>query len=187
MPGTESKREEIVRLAFSRFYDGGFHATGVDTILAESGISKRTLYKYFPSKEDLIEAVLDFYGEDIIRELFDPLPSNADPREQILRFFDIRREMMEKEPTRGCLGIKASQEFSGKNAEIARHGAKAPRRVEERFTTLCIAAGYKRAGDLGRQINILFQGALLLAQVFNEVAPFVAAKEAVKVLLDRTE
>ena len=40
--------------------------------MADSGISKRTLYKYFSSKEELIEAVLDHYGECIVHEFFDP-------------------------------------------------------------------------------------------------------------------
>lgn len=181
------KREEIVRLAFARFYDGGFHATGIDTVLAGSGISKRTLYKYFPSKEDLIEAVLEFYGEGIVRELFDPVPSEIDPRKQIMAFFDIRKAMMDQEPTRGCLGIQASQEYAGRNHEIAKHGATAPRRVEERFIKLCESAGFSNPEELGRQINVLFQGALLLAQVFNDNAPFSSAKQAVDVLLKNAE
>src|SRR5271154_468191 len=43
----EDKKLEIVRYAFDRFYEGGFHATGMEAALAGSGISKRTLYKYF--------------------------------------------------------------------------------------------------------------------------------------------
>ena len=53
----EGKKLEIVKYAFDRFYEAGFHATGMEAALVGSGISKRTLYKYFPSKEDLIEVV----------------------------------------------------------------------------------------------------------------------------------
>jgi AcrR family transcriptional regulator len=182
---TESKRQEIVRTAFERFYDGGFHATGVDAVMADSGISKRTLYKYFPSKEDLIEATLEFYSEGIVRELFDPVMSLSDePRAQIMAFFEIRKAMMDKEPTRGCLGIKASQEYVGRHAGIAAHGERAARRVEQSFVELCERADFDRPKELGRQINLLFQGALLLAQVFGDSSPFVSAKHAVAALLE---
>ena len=100
-----TKKQEIIAQAYDAFYDGGFHATGIDTVMANSGISKRTLYKYFPSKEDLIEAVLDQYGEDTDTYLFQPaLARSADPREQILALFDVRREMMER-TCRGCLAM----------------------------------------------------------------------------------
>ncbi len=46
----EGKKLEIVKYAFDRFHDGGFHATGMEAALAGSGISKRTIYKYFPQK-----------------------------------------------------------------------------------------------------------------------------------------
>src|SRR6201981_916000 len=86
----EGKKLEIVKYAFDRFYEGGFHATGMEAALAGSGISKRTIYKYFPSKEDLIEAVLRLYGQVIVHELFGPVASIDDPREQIVAFFDVR-------------------------------------------------------------------------------------------------
>src|ERR1700747_930333 len=86
----EGKKLEIVKYAFDRFYEGGFHATGMEAALAGSGISKRTIYKYFPSKEDLIEAVLRLYSEAIVDELFGPVANISDPREQIVAFFDVR-------------------------------------------------------------------------------------------------
>src|SRR6201985_1443171 len=85
----EGKKLEIVKYAFDRFYKGGFHATGMEAALAGSGISKRTIYKYFPSKEDLIEAVLQLYGDHIVEELFGPVAHISDPREQIIAFFDV--------------------------------------------------------------------------------------------------
>jgi AcrR family transcriptional regulator len=53
-----SKREQIVDVALSLFYQGGFNATGVDKIVSESGVTKKTLYAHFKSKDELILATL---------------------------------------------------------------------------------------------------------------------------------
>ena len=53
-----AKKQDIIRLAYDVFYKHGFHATGVDKLLNDSGISKRTMYKYFRSKEELIAATI---------------------------------------------------------------------------------------------------------------------------------
>ena len=55
------KRCQIVEAAFKLFKARGFYATGVDLIMQTANVSKRTLYKYFPTKNDLIVAVLDYY------------------------------------------------------------------------------------------------------------------------------
>jgi AcrR family transcriptional regulator len=185
-PQAEDKKLEIVKWAFDRFYEGGFHATGIDTAIAGSGISKRTVYKYFPSKEELIEAVLVHYGEFIMHELFDPVAAIKDPRKQIVAFFDARKTMIDENPTRGCLGIKASQEYVGKHERILALGRIAASRVEERFIELCKRAGFTQSVKLGKQINVLFQGALLLAHVSGDSSSFVSAKAAVTTLLEKT-
>ena len=53
-----SKREQIVDVALNLFYQGGFNATGVDKITAESGVTKKTIYAHFKSKDELILATL---------------------------------------------------------------------------------------------------------------------------------
>src|ERR1700748_488198 len=97
----EGKKLEIVKYAFDRFYEAGFHATGMEAALAGSGISKRTLYKYFQSKEDLIEAVLWLYSESITHHLFDPVSGISNPRTQIIEFFDVKK-VTGRAFTRGC-------------------------------------------------------------------------------------
>lgn len=178
-----TKKQEIIAQAYDAFYDGGFHATGIDTVMANSGISKRTLYKYFPSKEDLIEAVLEQYGEDTDTFLFKPaLGRSDDPREQILALFDIRQEMMSKN-CRGCLAMKAGQEYIGKHDGIAARGRDASVYVERRFIELCEKAGLKNPTDTGRQLNLLFQGAALAGQMQQNPGVFDVAKRAVHILL----
>jgi len=179
-----AKKQEIIAQAYEAFYDGGFHATGIDTVMANSGISKRTLYKYFSSKEDLIEAVLARYGEDTDAFLFKPaLVRSDDPREQIAALFDVRREMMTRTPCRGCLAMKAGQEYIGRHEGIAAHGRAASVYLEGRFTELCEKAGVKAPRETGRQIALLFQGAALTAQMQQDPSVFDVAKKAAHILL----
>jgi len=58
-----SKREKLVETALKLFCSGGFHATGIDRILAESGVAKMTLYNHFKSKDELILAALRLRDE----------------------------------------------------------------------------------------------------------------------------
>ena len=179
-----TKKQEIIAQAYHAFYEGGFHATGIDTVMANSGISKRTLYKYFTSKEDLIEAVLDQYGADTDRLLFAPaLARSSDPRTQIEAIFDVRREMMAQSACRGCLAMKAGQEYIGRHDGIAERGKDASIYVERRFVALCEKAGLKNPAETGRQINLLFQGAALTGQMQQDASVFDSARNALRILL----
>lgn len=178
------KRQEIIDQAYRIFYDGGFHATGVDKVMADSGISKRTLYKYFPSKEQLIEAVLDHYAGLVEASLFAPAFARSDdPRQRILALFDVRREAMDASACLGCLAMKAAGEFKGKHAGIEARGREASRFIEDRFVELCRQAGVADAGEVGRQVNLLFQGAVLTSQARGDTEVFDAAKKVVEGLI----
>jgi AcrR family transcriptional regulator len=180
----QGKKLEIVKYAFDRFFEGGFHATGMEAALAGSGISKRTIYKYFPSKEDLIQAVLRLYGEVIVHELFDPVEGISEPREQIVAFFDVRRTTG-RMLTRGCLGMKAAQEYAGKHDGIVKLGISANSRGEAKFLELCKRAGFAEPARLAKQLNLIFQGALVLSHASGDTSPFLLAKDAATAVLEK--
>jgi AcrR family transcriptional regulator len=185
-PVFKDEKLEIVRWAFDRFYEEGFHAAGIDSVMAGSGISKHTVHEYFSSKEELIEAVLEYYGAGIGCQLFDPaISASDDPRQQILAFFDVLKAAIDETPVRGCLGIRAAQEYLGKHENIAALGRNAALGVEQRFIEICERARFGEPEKLGKEINILFQGALLLSQVHGNSSPFVSAKSAVAALLEK--
>lgn len=177
------KKLEIVKYAFDRFYERGFHATGMEAALAGSGISKRTLYKYFQSKEELIAAVLQLYGEHLVRELFGPVAGISDPREQIVEFFDVRKTTG-RMLTRGCLGMKAAQEFTGKHDGLVALGVQASSRGEVKFFELCKRAGFARPQHVAKQLNLILQGAMTLSNAVGNTSPFLAAKDAVVAVLE---
>jgi AcrR family transcriptional regulator len=188
----EGKKLEIVKYAFDRFHEGGFHATGMEAALAGSGISKRTLYKYFPSKEDLIEAVLQLYSEHVTHEIFDPLAHISDPSEQILALFDRSKATGKttgknggKALTRGCLGMKAAQEFAGKHDGIVKLAQFAASRAEVKFTELCKRAEFPEAARVAKELNVVFQGAMVLSHVAGDTLPFLTAKPVVAGILEK--
>ena len=182
VPG--GKRQEIIDRAYALFYDGGFHATGVDAVMADTGISKRTLYKYFPSKEHLIEAVLEHYGHVVEAKVLEPaFARSSDPRGRILALFDVRREMMDGQDCLGCLAMKAAQEYRGKHAGIEAIGQKASFFIEEKLIELCAEAGLSDPDTRGRQISMLLQGAVLTSQVRGNSAVFADARAAAERLL----
>ena len=66
---TSEARKRILETADRLFYQDGIRAVGIDRIIAEAGVAKMSLYKHFPSKDDLILAVLQ-YREQSVLEFF---------------------------------------------------------------------------------------------------------------------
>ncbi len=97
-------QERILETADRLFYGQGIRAVGVDTIAAEIGISKRTLYNYFPSKDELIVAYLS-------RRLQPALPSSLPPVQQILGNFERLERTFTSGVFRGCPFVNAVAEL----------------------------------------------------------------------------
>src|SRR6267378_3738061 len=103
-PAKEAMQERILDTAGRLFYGQGIRAVGVDTVAAEIGISKRTLYNHFPSKDALIAAYL--------ARRFTPLPPSAKPPvEQILGIFDRLERTFPSKDFRGCPFVNAVAEL----------------------------------------------------------------------------
>ena len=66
---TSEARQRILETADRLFYQDGIRAVGIDRIIAEANVAKMSLYKHFPSKDDLILAVLQ-YREQGVLEFF---------------------------------------------------------------------------------------------------------------------
>ncbi len=78
------KRRAILDAATKTFMRDGFGLAGIDRIVEESGVSKRTLYAHFPSKEALFGAIIREYCEVILTPLREPDLSDRDPRETLI-------------------------------------------------------------------------------------------------------
>src|ERR1700712_3894761 len=110
-PDKPSMKERILETADRLFYLQGIRAIGVDTIAAEIGISKRTLYNHFPSKDALIAAYLE-------RRFTKAPPSDKPPVAQILGTFDRLERGFASKGFRGCPFVNAVAELGTGDASV---------------------------------------------------------------------
>lgn len=185
---TETKRDEIVRIAYEIFYKHGFHATGVERLLAGSGISKRTLYKYFRSKDDLIVAAIAYYQDT----LFGALPGElrrlaSDPHGQLLAIFELRREAFERGDFTGCFAINAKVELKSRHGGVETACVRFSRDLEALMRGLCEQAGFTDPEQIARQLTLLLEGTIIYAQIHRDASVAVTARDTAATILATAE
>ena len=178
------RRDHLVGTALALFSKHGYHATGIDRILAESGVAKMTLYKHFRSKDDLILAVLRRRDEEFRRWFQAEIESRAaTPHERILAAFDVLEAWFKDPEFNGCCFIHAAGEYGSKDNRVHTAAAEHKARVLGYFRDLAQAAGAAAPDDLARQLMLLVDGAIVTAHVSGDAASARGARTLAEVLL----
>src|SRR6266550_538257 len=174
--GKIDMKERILKTADRLFYLQGIRAIGVDTIAAAIGISKRTLYNHFPSKDALISAYL-------MRRFVKARPSDKSPVEQILGTFDSLERRFSAKDFRGCPFVNAVAELGSEDQSVRKIAVafKESRRLW--FRDLLLELGVADAEGLATQLALLVDGSIAQDLVRNDPAMARAAKQAAAVLL----
>jgi AcrR family transcriptional regulator len=184
MEVASARRDHLVETALSLFYKNGFHATGIDTILAESGVAKMTLYKYFKSKDELILAALELRHERwsawFLREIE---RRSRSPRRRLLLVFDVLGEWFRSEDFRGCFFLNAASEYGGLEPRIHEAVAGHKRWVRELLGRFASEARATDANGLAGRLALLMEGAISVALVERNAESARAAKDAAEVLI----
>lgn len=151
--------ERILAAAEELFYSQGIQAAGVDAIAAAARVSKRTLYRHFPSKALLVATWLEHRTQALLRH-------DADPRERILRTFAALEQWFASPRFRGCPFVNAVCELGGDPshpAVVIAMRLKAERRAW--FEQALREAGAPQPAELAEQLMIVFEGAIATAMV----------------------
>jgi len=186
----KSKRDELVETALRLFYTQGFNATGIDKILAESGVAKMTMYKHFKSKDELILAVLDRRDEQFRGWLTGEMDkASQNPRDQLLAMFDALEDWFKGRAFKGmefsgCAFINASSEFAKLDHPAHRIATRHKQSVLDDIAKRCEAAGAPAPLELAEQLALLKEGAIVTAQVRGLTNAAQIAKSIAKGLLD---
>lgn len=178
------RRDHLVGTALALFSKHGYHATGIDRILAESGVAKMTLYKHFRSKDELILAVLRRRDEEFCRWFQAEVEARAaTPRERILAVFDVLETWFKDPDFNGCCFIHAAGEYARKDDPVHLAAAEHKARIQSYLRELAQTAGAASADDVSRQLMLLVDGAIVAAHVSGDVIGARSARNLAEALL----
>jgi AcrR family transcriptional regulator len=167
--------ERILETADRLFYGQGT-TIGVDTLADEAGISKRTLYNHYPSKDALIEAYLT-------RRIRLIPTSDKPPAQQILDDFDRLERAFASEGFRGCAFVNAVAELKDPQHAANAIALQFKELRRQWFRALLERGGAPDPEGLSLQLLLLVDGAIAAALVRKDPTVARAARQAARVLL----
>ncbi|HLZ60911.1 MAG TPA: TetR/AcrR family transcriptional regulator [Ktedonosporobacter sp.] len=181
-----SARQRLLEVAGALFYQEGIRAIGVDTIVAQSGVGKATLYRHFPTKDDLIAAYLE--EEDRLWwQWFDEViaPHAGSPKEQLLAFFEACVPRLMQPGFRGCAFLNALAEFPEGDHPVRQTALGHERALRQRLAQLGQQAGARDPEQLADQLLLLCNGALTTASlIFGAASPVLQLQTIAAHLID---
>lgn len=181
-------REKLLYTAMDLFHVDGFHAVGVDRIIAEVGVTKTTFYNHFPSKDDLILEVIRTRDEWESRAFWAQVEQKGggDPRRMLLAVFDALEEWFNSPDFNGCAFLNACIEFPSANDPIHHAGAKHMLSFEDGLIDLARRAGADDPEALAASFTLLIQGAMVVRHAMSRDDAAATARVLAERLLDRT-
>ncbi len=179
---TESVRDRILNTARELFYRHGVQAVGVDTVVAQSGVAKTSLYRWFPSKDALIVAVLEKEAEERWAGWdYTAAKSGTEPRDRLRAQLAGIVRYVTGPKYRGCPFMNVTAEFANPEHPARAVAREMMEELRRRVRSLVDPLGVRNAEELTEQLVMLIDGAFSSAQVFGKDGPhrlLVAAADA---------
>lgn len=178
------KRQQLIDTATRLFRRHGYHATGIDRIAREAGVTKRTMYSYFRSKEELILTVLRDYDSIFRNEFMKSVTAaSSDPEKRLLSIFDIAYEWFNQSDFFGCMFINTVGEYAEENTAIKEACAEHKRLMYQFIVELARDTTFDDPETIATTITLLFQGAIVTAQVSGDAEAAKRARTAAEMFL----
>jgi AcrR family transcriptional regulator len=187
-PGGRGARARILQAARVLFAERGINATGVAELATAAQVSKRTLYRHFASKDDVIVAHLKAYEDDPALGPERVLArTDLSPRAQLLELFTALGE--QPRPMRGDPFVDAAVELPDPDHPAHRLAAEHQQRFTERLADIARDAGARPAEQVGRRLALLYDGAAAQSVVSDSDEPaaeaFAMAASILREAIDR--
>jgi len=112
-----SKRDTLLDTAERLFYEEGFHATGVDRVVAEAGVARMTLYNHFPSKDALVVAVIERRQARFLADIHQAIDARKGGT-ALDAVVEVHCRWLRTVSRHGCMLIKAMGEYERHDANI---------------------------------------------------------------------
>lgn len=177
----QTAREQVVAAADRLFYTRGIQSVGMDAVRAEAGVSLKRIYALFPSKDDLVIAVLHRRTEQWNAGITASAAGAGTPREKLLAIFDFLNGWFRQDDFRGCAFINSYGELGASSAAVA-ETARAQKEDFQRY----VAELVRDAGapeQLAPQLALLAEGAQTTAAISGRPDAAQHARAAAETLI----
>jgi AcrR family transcriptional regulator len=186
MPRTaDGTRRRILDAAYELFYRKGFGRVGVDEIAASAGITKRTLYYHFKSKDDLLGSVLELHGELALARVRKYADRYVGSAHEILDVLFSELAKWSAKPGWAGAGftrlVMELADLPGHPARAIAHRHKAA--MEAWWASLLEMAGVSSPSERAREVALLIEGATALILIHGDRSYAEAAGQAAKSLI----
>jgi len=178
---TEEVRSRIVAAADALYYARGFGQVGMDAVRDAAGVSLKAIYKEFPSKEDLIIAVLELRHGMWTSGVEGRVDAIADPVERLVAVYDFLADWFCEADFRGCGFINAFGELGGANPRVAQ--AVRAHKADFQAYVARLAEDAGAPASLAPQLAILAEGAQVTAAIAGSAEAAAQARVAAEALI----
>lgn len=177
-----SKRDQLLATAERLFYEQGFHATGIDRIVAAAGVVRMTLYNHFTSKEVLITAVLKARHERFIASL-DTAAASTSPGQATQAMIEAHGRWLEHYSQQGCIMAKAMGEFAEHSTGIHALATSAKTDLLARLEAAVTRDGLDHDAGLARRLFVVLEGSNTTVALLGVQTALSDTREVTEALL----
>ena len=167
--------ERILLTAHDLFYRDGIRATGIDRVIADSGVAKKTFYRYFPSKNDLIVAFLEYRHDNWMKWFDSALERHGG---NLSALVPALAEWFESDAYRGCAFINSVVEVGGTQPEAVEISRRHKADMAASIRKLLPPSRTTKADALALAVAV--DGAIVAAQF--EASPAAALKSLARLV-----
>lgn len=179
-------KERVIETASDLFYNQGYNQTGINQIIDEAGVAKASMYQHFRSKEDIAVAYLIARHTMWMGKLDECVAKEKSPKSKVICVFTYLTEWLTEVDFRGCGWQNIITDLPTNHNKIKdqaiyhknelRGWLQKELSKEKEFTN-------KEAKELGDEVMVLIEGAIILSQIQKDTWPIVTAKKACKKIL----
>jgi AcrR family transcriptional regulator len=177
--------ERILATASKLFYQKGIPHVGINEVIAGADVAKRTFYKHFPSKDQLILEVALYREKQWLQWFEESVEQKGKTaKEKLLATFDVLGEWYAEPDFRGCPFINAVLELANANHPVHHVSVKLREAIRTHIMKLATEAGVCDPEAFSQQYLLLIGGASLMATIEGTPAGAQYARQALAVLID---
>lgn len=176
-------RDKILATAEQLIYEHGIQAMGMDLLVRTSGVARKSIYRYFTTKDDIAAAALSARDERWMNWFRHAVDQANGPRARLLGMFDVLTGWFASEGFRGCAFINTAGEIGDPQSPVREISKQHKLNLLAYTHGLCEQLGCAQPAVLAKQLLILMDGAITLARVMGDLDAARNAQPIAQLLL----